>query len=75
MAATVHTGWRFVTGGACSVCGDTDGWDVDGRGNVYCDCQRCPDCGFFDAYGFVCSCEAVTDDADWDGVPSSDLLD
>jgi hypothetical protein len=49
---TVHTGWRKVTPGACYICGFDDRWSVDGRGNVLCDCQACPDCGIVDAYWF-----------------------
>lgn len=55
MAVTVKTGClndRKVTPGSCHVCGFDDGWSVDGRGNVLCDCQACPDCGLLDAYGF-----------------------
>lgn len=52
MAKVVFTGWRTVTPGACSNCGFDDGWSCDGRGNVLCDCQDCPDCGIIDAYGF-----------------------
>lgn len=48
MAREVFTGWRTVRPGACTVCGFDDGWDCDGRGNVFCDCQRCPDCDEFD---------------------------
>lgn len=49
---TVETGWHTVTPGKCMECGDDDGWQVDGRGNVLCDCQACPGCGIVDAYGF-----------------------
>lgn len=49
---TVFTGWRKVTPGNCSNCGFDDDWDCDGRGNVMCSCQACPDCGIVDAYGF-----------------------
>lgn len=52
MAATVNTGWRTVTPGACGSCGLDDEWSVDGRGNILCSCQACPDCGILDAYGF-----------------------
>ena len=52
MAKTVDTGWRKVTPGPCDACGFDDGWTCDGRGNVMCDCQACPDCGIVDAYGF-----------------------
>lgn len=33
-------------------CGFDDRWSSDGRGNVLCECQACPDCGLVDAYGF-----------------------
>lgn len=49
---TVNTGWRNVTPGKCLQCGSDDDWQVDGRGNVLCSCQACPDCGIVDAYGF-----------------------
>lgn len=52
MATTVHTGWREVTPGDCSICGFDDEWSCDGRGNVLCGCQACPSCGIVDAYGF-----------------------
>lgn len=52
MAEIVFTGWRMVQPGKCLDCGFDDGWQVDGRGNVLCDCQACPDCGSVDAYGF-----------------------
>ena len=52
MAITVNTGWRNVTPGECLGCGFHDDWTVDGRGNVLCGCQACPDCGILDAYGF-----------------------
>lgn len=52
MATNVRTGWRSVTPGRCFECGSDDCWQVDGRGNVLCDCQACPDCGLVDAYGF-----------------------
>ncbi len=48
---TVNTGWRKITPGACLECGESDGWEVDGRGNVLCECQACPDCHLLDAYG------------------------
>ena len=38
--------------GACRECGCEDDWHEDGRGNVLCGCQACPDCGMVDAYGF-----------------------
>jgi len=49
---TVFTGWRTVTPGKCFECGSADEWQCDGRGNVLCSCQACPDCGIVDAYGF-----------------------
>lgn len=49
---TVNTGWRTITPGECLECGCDDCWTCDGRGNVLCDCQACPDCGIIDAYGF-----------------------
>ena len=52
MAQVVSTGWRTVTPGKCYVCGATDDWSCDGRGNVLCECQACPACGLLDAYGF-----------------------
>jgi len=36
----------------CLNCGETDDWHEDGRGNVLCGCQLCPDCHCVDAYGF-----------------------
>lgn len=36
---TVNTGWRGVTPGKCMCCGYADGWGVDGRGSIMCDCQ------------------------------------
>ena len=38
--------------GKCFECGSEDDWHEDGRGNVLCGCQACPDCGMVDAYGF-----------------------
>jgi hypothetical protein len=52
MAATVFTGWREVTPGKCGICGYDDDWSVDGRGNVLCGCQACPDCNILDVNGF-----------------------
>jgi hypothetical protein len=49
---TLFTGWRTVTPGECAECGFDDEWIVDGRGNILCSCQACPDCGIVDAYGF-----------------------
>lgn len=54
MATTVFTGWRKVTPGRCSDCGEKDGWDCDGRGTVFCDCQVCAQCGEFDGHGRDC---------------------
>jgi hypothetical protein len=63
MSAAVHTGWRSVVPGNCSACGYPDGWTVDGRGNVMCECEACPDCGCLDAYGFHDSgCPVLTED-------------
>ena len=52
MSVSVFTGGRTTTPGDCSNCGFDDEWSVDGRGNVLCSCQACPDCGLLDAYGF-----------------------
>lgn len=52
MAKVVSTGWRVVAPGDCLLCGSTDDWEVDGRGNILCSCQACPECGILDAYGF-----------------------
>jgi len=55
MAKIITTGVlnnRTYAPGACMECGMDDGWQVDGRGNVLCDCQACPDCGMIDAYNF-----------------------
>lgn len=52
MAKSCFTGWRTVTPGACHECGESDDYSCDGRGNVLCACQACPDCGLLDAYGF-----------------------
>jgi hypothetical protein len=49
---TVDTGWRKVTPGKCMECGFDENWQVDGRGNVLCSCQACPDCLLVSAYGF-----------------------
>lgn len=51
MAKTVSTGWQEVTPGECQECGFDDCWECDGRGNILCDCQACPECGLVDAYG------------------------
>lgn len=50
MALNVNTGWRNITPGNCGICGSDDDWHDDGRGNVLCGCQACPDCGELDAY-------------------------
>ena len=52
MAISVFTGWRTKTPGKCFECGSDNEWECDGRGNVLCGCQACPDCGCLDAYGF-----------------------
>jgi len=52
MAKSVFTGWRTITPGACDGCGYDDDYECDGRGNVLCGCQACPECGMLDAYGF-----------------------
>lgn len=51
MSVSVFTGWRTITPGRCFECGSKDEWQCDGRGNVQCACQACPDCGIIDAYG------------------------
>jgi hypothetical protein len=51
MPKSVFTGWRTKTPGTCMECGFDDQWTCDGRGNVLCDCQACPDCHLVDAYG------------------------
>lgn len=55
MSATVYTGWRNVTPGKCAACGCDDDWDVDGRGTVFCSCQRCAECGEFDGHSAECA--------------------
>ena len=65
MAKTVNTGWRNVAPGRCSCCGDDDGWDCDGRGTVYCECQTCPGCGEYAGHGAGCP-EVASDDEDCD---------
>ena len=52
MAKTVSTGWRTITPGNCNECGFDKYWQCDGRGNIMCSCQACPDCGLVDAYEF-----------------------
>lgn len=70
MAKTVNTGWRNVTPGRCDCCGFDDGWFCDGRGNVTCDCQACPDCGSTDVYNFhETGCQALKDMNDPIGEP------
>jgi hypothetical protein len=39
MATRVFTGWKTVTPGNCSCCGFDDGWDCDGSGTIFCECQ------------------------------------
>lgn len=55
MATTVFTGWRTVTPGKCSFCGDDSDWECDGYGTVFCGCQRCPECYTFDGHSPRCS--------------------
>lgn len=55
MATTVFTGWRTVTPGKCDVCGYDSDWECDGRGTVFCSCQRCPECHTFDGHAPCCS--------------------
>jgi hypothetical protein len=65
MAKTVNTGWRDVTPGKCHECGEREAWSCDGRGNVMCECQACPDCGIVDAYGMHeagCACLNAEED-------------
>ncbi len=64
---TVFTGWRTATPGECMECGfDTD-WNVDGRGTIFCDCQRCGDCGEFDGHRGDCpTLHAEEYAASWD---------
>ncbi len=54
MATSVFTGWRTVTPGMCECCGSTEDWDCDGRGTVFCECQRCPECGGWDGHDSGC---------------------
>lgn len=61
---TVNTGWRNVTPGACVICGCDDDWDCDGRGNVYCSCQTCGECGMFDGHEIGCAEGAREDEND-----------
>ena len=52
MATKVFTGWKTVEPGRCFECGFDDEWTCDGRGNILCSCQACPDCGIIDASNF-----------------------
>lgn len=60
---TVSTGWRDVTPGKCLVCGCDDDYDCDGRGNVYCSCQCCSECGSHEGHWDGCSLVAEEDDS------------
>lgn len=64
MSLKVFTGWRTVTPGPCSACGYSDGWDCDGRGSIFCDCQRCPDCGEVDGHSQDCATNEPQDEED-----------
>lgn len=65
MTASVFTGWRTITPGACNECGSDDEWSCDGRGNVLCSCQACPECGLLDACNMhEADCPILTDDED-----------
>lgn len=55
MAETVFTGWRTETPGDCMVCGFDNEWDCDGRGNIFCSCQACPECGMGDGHEIGCA--------------------
>jgi len=35
----VHTWHGWETPGPCNECGSHRDWDIDGRGNIYCECQ------------------------------------
>lgn len=51
----VSTTWRgVVRPGACLACGFDDGWNLDGRETIYCDCQTCAGCGDFDGHSIDC---------------------
>jgi hypothetical protein len=64
MSKSVFTGWRTVVPGKCLCCGFDDDWFCDGRGNVLCGCQACPECHRVDAYGFhEPECPVVRDEA------------
>lgn len=54
MASTVFTGWRNVTPGPCDICGMSDDYACDGRGNVYCSCHCCASCGMFEDHETGC---------------------
>lgn len=62
MAETVFTGWRTVTPGKCMLCGCSDDWECDGRGNILCNCQRCHECGEHDGHRSTCSYHREPDD-------------
>jgi hypothetical protein len=65
MATTVSTGYRTVTPGPCFVCGSDDDYEDDGRGNITCSCQACPDCGSRDVYGLhEAGCPYIAADED-----------
>lgn len=52
----------------CHECGSDSDFIEDGRGNVLCSCQACPDCDMVDAYGFhEPGCPRVRDDYDAEG--------
>lgn len=55
--ATVFTGWRTVTPGVCDYCDDADDWHVDGRGTIYCGCQRCSECDEWEGHAPGCEYE------------------
>lgn len=59
---------RFRSGGRtlkCDECGSDRDFIEDGRGNILCACQACPDCNMVDAYGFhEPGCPRVRDDYD-----------
>ncbi len=58
MGKIVFTGWRHITPGKCFNCGESEDWECDGRGTVYCSCQTCPECGEFDGHSYACSDES-----------------
>lgn len=47
---------RRITPGRCLECGERDGWDIDGRGTIFCECQTCPQCGEHDGHAGECEC-------------------